>query len=286
MTRRLLLVAAVVAILGLAATPALEETAVGDWFGLPWDGGRGLGQPGQQAEPTAPPPTVDRQAGSVGQRGSHAKPRAHGHGPKVRPPRAIPTRGRPPGDRRATRMRRRGRVAGSRNRIRALGEGEINQLLAVTEVLGHMTVAGNGLGDRPDGPAGCWSDRTRGMAAMRGHRRSAAVLESASLPGPLVAVGPLHLGLSCLGWRPRGGSLRTGSGLAPPRPTGWQQGCQPAGLPRGRHPRAFPAKSAPTEHPLGVAADVWSGYAQLRSPCRWRVASGRAPSDPASLGPS
>jgi hypothetical protein len=86
MTRRLLLVAAVVAILGLAATPALEETAVGDWFGLPWDGGRGLGQPGQQAEPTAPPPTVDRQAGSVGQRGSHAKPRAHGHGPKVRPP--------------------------------------------------------------------------------------------------------------------------------------------------------------------------------------------------------
>ena len=202
------------------------------------------------------------------------------------PPRAIPTRGRPPGDRRATRMRRRGRVAGSRNRIRALGEGEINQLLAVTEVLGHMTVAGNGLGDRPDGLAGCWSDRTRGMAAMRGHRRSAAVLESASLPGPLVAVGPLHLGLSCLGWRPRGGSLRTGSGLAPPRPTGWQQGCQPAGLPRGRHPRAFPAKSAPTEHPLGVAADVWSGYAQLRSPCRWRVASGRAPSDPASLGPS
>ena len=55
MTRRLLLVAAVVAISGLAATPALEETAVGGWFAVPWDGSRGLGQPGQQGEPTAPP---------------------------------------------------------------------------------------------------------------------------------------------------------------------------------------------------------------------------------------
>jgi hypothetical protein len=161
------------------------------------------------------------------------------------PPRAIPTRGRPPGDRRATRMRRRGRVAGSQNRIRALGEGEINQLLAVTEVLGHMTVAGNGLGDRPDGPAGCWSDRTRGMAAMRGHRRSAAVLESASLPGPLVAVGPLHLGLSCLGWRPRGGRARapTTDRLA-------------AGLPASRSsprppPPGLPGEIGPNRAPAG-----------------------------------
>ena len=88
MTRRLLLVAEVVTILGLA-TPALEETAVGGWFGLPWDGGRGLGQPGQQGEPT-PPPTVDRQGGSVGQRRSHPKPRAHGHRPKVRPSKGHP----------------------------------------------------------------------------------------------------------------------------------------------------------------------------------------------------
>ena len=38
MTRRLLLVAAAVAVLGLMATPALEETAAGGWFNVPWDG--------------------------------------------------------------------------------------------------------------------------------------------------------------------------------------------------------------------------------------------------------
>ena len=88
-TRRLLVVAAVVAVLGLAATPALEETAVGGWFSVPWEGNRGLGQPGQPAEPTAPS-TMDRQGESAGQRASHAKPRAHGHGPKVRPPKGKP----------------------------------------------------------------------------------------------------------------------------------------------------------------------------------------------------
>ena len=74
MTRRLLLVAAVAAMLGLVATPALEDTTVGGWFVVPWDGSRGLGQPGQQGEPTAPPPTLDRQGGNGGQRRLHANP--------------------------------------------------------------------------------------------------------------------------------------------------------------------------------------------------------------------
>lgn len=47
-TRRLLLVAAAVAVVGLMATSALEETAAGGWFNVPWDGS-GLGQPGNKA---------------------------------------------------------------------------------------------------------------------------------------------------------------------------------------------------------------------------------------------
>jgi hypothetical protein len=38
--RRLLLVAAAVALVGLMTTPALEETAAGGWFNVPWDDGR------------------------------------------------------------------------------------------------------------------------------------------------------------------------------------------------------------------------------------------------------
>jgi hypothetical protein len=93
MTRRLLLVAAVVAMLGLAATPALEDTTVGGWLGIPWDGSRGLGQSGQPAEPTAaPPPTVDRQGESLGQRRAHAKPDRRGHGPKLQHAKGHPDR--------------------------------------------------------------------------------------------------------------------------------------------------------------------------------------------------
>jgi hypothetical protein len=95
-TRRLLVVAAVAAMLGLVATPALDETALGGWFGLPWDGSRGLGEPEQQGEPTAPSPTVDRQGGEVGHRNPHAKPHSRGHGPKLRRPKGKPdTTGRP-----------------------------------------------------------------------------------------------------------------------------------------------------------------------------------------------
>ena len=93
-TRRLLVMAALAAMLGLVATPALDETVVGGWFGTPWDGSRGLGQPEQQGEP-APPPTLDRQGGNVGRRGWHAK-HPHGHGPKLQRPKGKPDRaGRP-----------------------------------------------------------------------------------------------------------------------------------------------------------------------------------------------
>jgi hypothetical protein len=87
-TRRLLLVAAVVAISGLAATPALEETAVGGWFVVPWDGGRGQGRPTRRAD------GATSDSGSAGRERwpatLHAKPRPHGHRPKVRRPKAKP----------------------------------------------------------------------------------------------------------------------------------------------------------------------------------------------------
>ena len=143
-TRRLLVVAAVVAVLGLAATPALEETTVGGWLAVPWDDNRGLGQPGQPGEPTAAPPsTVDRQGDKVGQRHLHAKARQRGHRPKVRPSTSKPTCRRPQDDWRATRMHRCGRVAGN---------PELADRATVTatscwpqpEVLGQLTTAGNG----------------------------------------------------------------------------------------------------------------------------------------------
>jgi hypothetical protein len=110
-TRRLLVVAAVAAILGLAATPALDETAVG-WFGLPWDSSRGLRQPGQQGQPTAPSPTGDRQGGNVGHRSPHASTHPRGRGPKLRRPKASPTRpGGRPGRRRENCMRAHGQLA-------------------------------------------------------------------------------------------------------------------------------------------------------------------------------
>jgi hypothetical protein len=96
-TRRLLVVVAVMAVmLGLVATPALDETAVGGWFGLPWDGSRGLGQPGQQGEPTASSPTGDWRGGNLSHRRPHARPHPRGHGPKLRRPKGKPdTAGRP-----------------------------------------------------------------------------------------------------------------------------------------------------------------------------------------------
>jgi hypothetical protein len=93
-TRRLLAVAAVAVMLGLVATPALDETAVGGWFDLPWDGSRGLGQPGQQGEPTASSPTMDRQGGKLSHRTSQTRP------------------GGRPGHQRESCMRPRGQVAG------------------------------------------------------------------------------------------------------------------------------------------------------------------------------
>ena len=91
-TRRLLVVAAVAAMLGLLATPALDETPVGGWFGLPWGGSRGLGQHGPQGEPTAPHPTTNQQGGNLSHRSPHARPHPRGHGPSSGAPRAGPTR--------------------------------------------------------------------------------------------------------------------------------------------------------------------------------------------------
>jgi hypothetical protein len=222
-TRRLLLVAAAVAISGLAATPALEETAVGGWFVVPWDGSRGQGQPGQQGEPTAPPPTLDRQDGNGGQPRLHAKPRPHGHRPKVRRPKAKPDT--PADTRRPARNphARRGQVAGSPDPGRA-GDGDSNQLLAVPR--GHrphdggrqrveVTVSLTLLAVARAEPGWPQPDR---------HHRSAAVLVGAHSADALVAVGPPRLRLPRLEWRPRGGSTRSGSGVAPPRSS------------RGRHP--------------------------------------------------
>jgi hypothetical protein len=97
-TRRLLVTAAV-AVVGLMATSALEETAAGGWFNVPWDGS-GLGQPGKQGQPTTgPPPIADLPGNHVGQRRSHATPRRHGHQPKVRPPPGAMDLGRVKGPR-------------------------------------------------------------------------------------------------------------------------------------------------------------------------------------------
>jgi hypothetical protein len=95
-TRRLLLVAAVAVILGLVATPVLDETAIGGWFGLPWDGSRGRDQPGQQHEPTAPSPTTNQQGGNFSHRSAHAGLHPRGRGPKLRRSKGKPdTAGRP-----------------------------------------------------------------------------------------------------------------------------------------------------------------------------------------------
>jgi hypothetical protein len=89
-TRKLLVVAAVAAMLGLVVVPALDEMTVGGWFGVPQNGSRGLGQPGQAAEPMAPPATADQQSGIVGHPRSRAKPHARGHSPKLRHPKGKP----------------------------------------------------------------------------------------------------------------------------------------------------------------------------------------------------
>ena len=129
MTRRLLVVAAVVAVLGLAATPALEETAVGGWFSVPWEGNRGLGQPGQPASRRLPQLWIGR-AGQPASELRMPSPARMVMDRRSGPPRASLTRRRPPGDRPATRTHHRGLVAGSRNRAGS-GEGDINQQLAV-----------------------------------------------------------------------------------------------------------------------------------------------------------
>ena len=137
--------------------------------------------------------------------------------------RPSPTRRRTQGDRHATRTHRRGQVAGSPDPGRA-GDGDSNQLLAVPR--GHrphdggrqrveVTVSLTLLAVARAEPGWPQPDR---------HHRSAAVLVGAHSADALVAVGPPRLRLPWLEWRPRGGSTRSGSGVAPPRSS------------RGRHP--------------------------------------------------
>jgi hypothetical protein len=121
-----------------------------------------------------------------------------------------------------------------------------------------------------------WPQRDR-------HHRSAAVLVAA-LGRCSGGCWPASPKVALAGVAASGGSTRSGSGLAPPRPTGWQQGRQPDGRPRGRHPgpsrRTRPQPSTRwASHPMAGRAMLGSGHL-----CRWRVASGRAPSDRASLG--
>jgi hypothetical protein len=114
-TRRLLVVVAVVAVmLGLVAAPALDETAVGGWFGLPWDGSRGLDQPGQQGEPTASSPTTNRGAETSATGVRMPDPIRVVTAPNSGAPRASQTRpGGRPGRRRETCMRAHGQLAGN-----------------------------------------------------------------------------------------------------------------------------------------------------------------------------
>jgi hypothetical protein len=106
------------------------------------------------------------------------------------------------------------------------------------------------------------------------HHRSAAVLVAAQSAGALVAVGPPPLRLPWLEWRPRGGSTRSGSGVAPPRSS-----------PRPP-PRGLPGQPGANRAPLGIAADHKSSYARIRPPLPPGGWPWAGPLGPASLGPS
>jgi hypothetical protein len=131
-TRRLLVVVAAMAVmLGLVATPALDETAIGGWLGLPWDGSRGLDQPGQQGEPTASSPTTNQRGGNLSHPSPHARPIRVVTAPNSGAPRASQTRpGGRPGRRRETCMRAHGQVAGNLHLAKG-GDGQVRQLPAV-----------------------------------------------------------------------------------------------------------------------------------------------------------
>jgi hypothetical protein len=81
-----------------------------------------------------------------------------------------------------------------------------------------------------------------------------------------VAVGPPPLRLPWLEWRPRGGSTRSGSGVAPPRSS-------PSPPPRGLPGQPGPNRAAARRRSRWLV--------ELRSDpatsATWRVASGRAP---------
>jgi hypothetical protein len=99
------------------------------------------------------------------------------------------------------------------------------------------------------------------------------VLVVAHSAGALVAVGLPPLRLPWLGWRPRAGARDQG------------QGSRHHGHPEAATP-GLPGEPGANRPALGVAADGWSGYAQLRSPLPLAGGLGPGPSDPASLGPS
>ena len=230
---------------------------------LGWQPWPGPARPTRRADGATP--TLDRQDGNGGQRRIHANPARMVIDRRSDAQRPSPTRRRTQGNRHATRTHRRGQVAGSPDRGRA-GDGDSNQLLAVPR--GHrphgggwqrveVTVSLTLLAVARSEPGWPQPDR---------YHRWAAVLVVAHSAGALVAVGLPPLRLPWLGWRPQVGSTRSGSGLAPPT-TSWLAAGPPACRSSPRPPpRAFPANPAPSEHPLGVAGDGWSGYAQLRSP--------------------
>jgi hypothetical protein len=118
------------AMLGLVATPALEDTTVGglDWHPL-----------ARQPRPRPARPTSRADGGAASDRGSAGgerrpatctcQPDRRGHGPKLQHAKAIPTDRRSPGERPAT-TRRPGRSPVVRI-VAGLGDGDSSQLLIV-----------------------------------------------------------------------------------------------------------------------------------------------------------
>lgn len=176
--------------------------------------------------------------------------------PSSSTPRTIPTDRRSQGDRHATRTHLRGQGAGGPDCSR-LGHGDFNQLLAVPR--GHRPHGG---GRQSVEVAVLMTPSAVGRVTPGWWQweggRFAAVLVAAHLPGALVAVGPPHLRLPWLEWRPRGASTRSGSGVAPP----WSS--------RGRHP--------------GPSRRTWGQPSAARRRTQWLVEQCSAPVMPAAGG--